>query len=116
MKLYGIPNCSTVKKARDWLASHDIKLEFHDFKKQGVDSTRAAGWLKQAGWEAILNRKGLTWRGLPDSRKILVDSDETALELLLEKPSVIKRPLLEINGKLVHIGFDIAAYSKIFKL
>jgi arsenate reductase len=116
MKLYGIPNCSTVKKARDWLTRHDIAVEFHDFKKHGLDATIAQTWLKQTAWEKLVNRSGLTWRGLPDTQKRLVCDADSALQLMLEKSSVIKRPLLEKDGKLLHVGFDEMAYSKIFNL
>ncbi len=116
MKLYGIPNCNTVKKARDWLTVHDLAVAFCDFKKLGVDQAIAAKWLKQAGWENLVNRKGLTWRGLPDQTKQQICDDASALALMLEKPSVIKRPLLEKNGKLLHIGFDETSYSGIFNL
>ncbi|MBI3479712.1 MAG: arsenate reductase [Nitrosomonadales bacterium] len=116
MKLYGIANCSTVKKARDWLAQHDIPVEFHDFKKHGLDAETAQTWLHQADWAKLVNRSGLTWRGLPDAQKQLVCDQASALAVMLEKTSVIKRPLLEQNGKLLHIGFDAAAYSAIFNL
>lgn len=116
MKLYGITNCSTVKKARSWLALHDITVEFHDLKKQGVDTLTAANWLQQADWTRLINRSSLTWRGLPEQTKQHICDNSTALALMLEKSSVIKRPLLEQNGKLLHIGYDEAAYSKIFKL
>ena len=116
MKLYGIPNCSTVKKARDWLEQHGIAVEFQDFKKLGLDRKIAQSWLQQAGWEQLINRKGMTWRGLPDPSKKEICDNESALILMQEKPSVIKRPLLENNGKLLHIGFDETAYSKIFNL
>lgn len=116
MRLYGIPNCNTVKKARDWLAQHGIEVEFHDFKKHSLDAACAQSWLKQADWSKLVNRSGLTWRRLPDAQKQLVCDDASALKLMLEKTSVIKRPVLEQNGKLLHIGFDEAAYSKIFNL
>lgn len=116
MKLYGIPNCNTVKKARDWLAGHHIAVEFHDFKKHGLDAATAQNWLKQTDWAMLINRNGLTWRGLPEQRKQLVLDAPSALELMLEKTSVIKRPVLEQNGKLLHVGFDEAAYSKIIIL
>jgi arsenate reductase (glutaredoxin) len=116
MKLYGIANCSTVKKARDWLAQHDIAVEFHDFKKLGLDVATAQDWLKQADWTKLVNRSGLTWRGLPEQRKQDVQDAAAALDLMLERTSVIKRPLLAHNGKLLHIGFDAAAYSKIFNI
>ena len=113
MKLYGIKNCNTVKKARDWLAQHDIAVEFHDFKKHGLDTVIAQSWLQQADWTRLINRSGLTWRGLPEQRKKLLQDAASALALMIEKTSVVKRPVLEKNGKLLHIGFDEAAYSKI---
>lgn len=116
MKLYGIPNCNTVKKARDWLAQHDIQVEFHDFKKHGLSSETARNWLAQTEWERLVNRSGLTWRGLDEQRKQQVCDANQALALMLEKTSVIKRPLLENQGKLLHIGFDAEAYRRIFKL
>jgi Spx/MgsR family transcriptional regulator len=116
MKLYGIANCNTVKKARDWLASHKISVEFHDFKKHGLDATIAQNWLQQSDWNKLINRSGLTWRGLPETKKLQICDNPSALELMLSKTSVIKRPLLEKNGKLLHIGFEEAAYAKIFKL
>jgi Spx/MgsR family transcriptional regulator len=116
MKLYGIPNCNTVKRSRDWLAQHNITVEFHDFKKQGLDAATAQQWLKQADWSKLINRSGLTWRGLSEERKQHILDNASALALMLEKTSVIKRPLLEKNGKLLHIGFDEAAYAKIFNL
>ena len=116
MKLYGIANCDTVKKSRTWLASHDIAFEFHDFKKQGLAADLAQNWLQQASFELLINRKGLTWRGLPEEQKNSITSSGAAQQLMLDKTSVIKRPLLEQDGKLLHIGFDEAAYSKLFKL
>jgi arsenate reductase (glutaredoxin) len=116
MKLYGIPNCDTVKKARSWLASHNIEFEFHDFKKQGINPELAQRWLQQAPWEQLINRKGLTWRGLAEEQKISISNNDAAQKLMLDKTSVIKRPLLEQDGKLLHIGFDETAYSKLFNL
>jgi len=116
MKLYGIPNCDTVRKARSWLASHDIAVEFHDFKKHGLTAEQAQRWLQQASCEQLVNRKGATWRGLPEQEKAAISSNAAAQQLMLDKTSVIKRPLLEQDGKLLHIGFDEAAYSKLFNL
>jgi Spx/MgsR family transcriptional regulator len=116
MKLYGIPNCSTVKKSRDWLAEHHIAVEFHDFKKHGLDEATVKNWLQQTEWGKLVNRSGLTWRGLSEERKLVIQNDASASALMLEKTSVIKRPLLEQDGKLLYIGFDAAAYSKIFNL
>jgi Spx/MgsR family transcriptional regulator len=116
MKLYGIANCNTVKKARDWLAQRGIAVEFHDFKKHSLDAATAQTWLQQTGWTKLVNRSGLTWRGLPEQRKLDIQDSAGALELMLEKTSVIKRPLLVNDGKLLHVGFDEAAYSKIFNI
>lgn len=116
MKLYGISNCNTVKKARTWLEQHDVEIQFHDFKKHGLTPELAQRWLKQMGWEKLINRSGLTWRGLPDEQKQSIKDNAAALQLMLEKPSVIKRPLLEQDGKLLHLGFDAASYQKIFNL
>ena len=108
--LYGIPNCDTVKKARTWLAEHGIEFTFHDFKKQGLDRDTAARWLEQMDWETLVNRKGLTWRNLPDERKAAVVDKAAALELMLENTSVIKRPVLEGAGPL-SVGFSADAYA-----
>lgn len=117
MKLYGIPNCNTVKKARDWLAQHQLEVEFHDFKKHGLSAEVADSWLAQTEWARLINRSGLTWRGLPDERKNQITDNASAQRLMLEKHSVIKRPLLvNDDGILLHIGFDAAAYSTIFKV
>lgn len=116
MKLYGIPNCNTVKKARVWLEQHGVEVTFHDFKKQGLTAELAERWLQQAGREKLINRSGLTWRGLAQAQKDAIIGDTAARQLMLEKPSIIKRPLLEQDGKLLHIGFDEASYAQIFNL
>lgn len=116
MKLYGIPNCNTVKKARDWLQQHQVEPVFHDFKKQGLAAELAEDWLQQAGWEQLINRKGMTWRGLSPQQKQAITDNAAALQLMLDQPSIIKRPLLEQDGKLLHIGFDEASYTQIFNL
>lgn len=115
MKLYGIPNCNTVKKARDWLAQHGQPVHFHDFKKLGLDAGTARNWLAQRDWSELVNRKGTTWRGLPDERKQQLADASGALELMLESPSVIKRPVLEQDGRVLAVGFDAKVYAEIFK-
>lgn len=115
MKLYGIPNCNTVKKARAWLAEHQINAEFHDFRKDGVDETLLNGWLAQVPWEKLVNRAGMTWRNLDDQTKASVQDNASALKLMMEKPSVIKRPVLVKDGKIVSLGFDEAAYQQLLK-
>jgi Spx/MgsR family transcriptional regulator len=116
IKLYGINNCNTVKKARDWLAQHDIAIEFHDFKKCGLNSDTAKSWLQQRDRDELINRKGLTWRGLTDEQKQQITDDSSALGLMVDKTSVIKRPILELDGKLLHVGFQTAAYAQIFNV
>lgn len=114
MKLYGIPNCNTVKKARSWLSEHQIDIPFHDFKKNGVDAAMLEKWCQQVGYEKLLNRQGTTWRQLPDEVKNSVIDQASAIRVMLEKPSSIKRPVLE-HDKGVLLGFDEAAYAQLFK-
>lgn len=113
MQLFGIPNCNTVKKARDWLSLHNIAYEFHDFKKNGVTAALIEGWLTQQPWEKLVNRAGMTWRNLSDVEKAAVIDVPSALKLMLEKPSVIKRPVLVKDGKIICLGFTEAAYKEI---
>lgn len=113
--LYGIPNCDTVKKARTWLAGHGQQFDFHDFKKQGLDRATAAAWLEQLDWEVLVNRKGTTWRQLPEERRAAITGKDAALDLVLEFPSVIKRPVLQGPGTL-SVGFSDARYRELFKL
>ena len=109
--LYGIPNCGSVKKARDWLETQDIAYEFHDFKKLGVDKDTIAGWLKHVGWEVLVNKKGTTWRGLPEATQASVNDAASATKLMIANPSVIKRPVL-CKGKTVLVGFDAVTYEE----
>lgn len=113
MKLYGIPNCNTVKKARDWLNAHQIDIPFHDFKKQGIERALLEQWLSQVSWEKLVNRQGTTWRQLPDDAKAAIADNAGAIALMLEKPSVIKRPVLDIDGKIT-LGFDQSTYATLF--
>ena len=108
--IYGIPNCDTMKKARAWLDGHGIAYEFHDYKKAGVDRQRLETWSKRVGWEALLNRAGTTFRKLPDSDKQGLD-ERKAIALMLAQPSIIKRPVLDLGGKLL-VGFKPEAYAE----
>lgn len=112
MKLYGIANCDTVKKARSWLENNNVQFEFHDFKKHGVTQALLECWLKQVPWETLVNRKGITWRKLTDEDKARVKDNASAIALMLEKSSVIKRPVLELNGT-VYLGFDEKHYRSL---
>jgi arsenate reductase len=111
--LYGISNCDTVKKARLWLDQHAIAYTFHDFKKAGIDRGLIDAWLLELAWEVLVNRKGTTWRSLSDERKSAVIDAPGAAQLMLESPSVIKRPVL-FDGKNTHVGFSDTLYQQIF--
>ena len=113
MKLYGIPNCTTVKKARVWLAEHSIDAAFHDFKKQGVDPAWLKAVVEQTGWQALLNTRGTTWRKLSDAEKAAAGDEAGAIGLMLVQSSVIKRPVLEHEGK-YYLGFAEDQYQALF--
>ncbi|MDB5772322.1 MAG: ArsC family reductase [Burkholderia sp.] len=112
--LYGIPNCDTVKKARTWLDANGHAYTFHDFKKAGLTRDLIDGWLKHVAWEVLVNRKGTTWRALPDERKAAIIDADSAAELMLESPSIIKRPVLAA-GNGTHVGFSDDLYQQVFK-
>lgn len=111
LKLYGINNCSTVKKARNYLEAGNVEFEFHDFKKLGLDESTAKRWLEQQEWTKLVNRSGMTWRKLTDEQKAAVSDANSALVLMLEKNSVIKRPILERDGQVLCVGFDELVYQ-----
>lgn len=110
--VYAIPNCNTVKKARVWLSEHDVPYQFHDYKKQGIDRRTIERWLTQKNWQELVNQAGTTWKQLPDAEK--PTNVEGAIALMLTKPSVIRRPLIESNGQLVVLGFRDDDYKKVF--
>lgn len=111
--LYGIPNCGTVKKARAWLEARGVDYQFHDFKKQGTSEALLGGWMEQTGWQKLLKKTGPTWGQLPDAVKGSIKDDASALELMLDKPNVIKRPVLEKNGKVLATGFSESDYESL---
>ena len=113
MKLYGIPNCDTVKKARAWLETRGIEYEFHDYKKLGVDSALLARWMADVGWEKIINRTGQTWRKLSEAEKTEITSPVSAIKLAQTNLSIIKRPIFEHQGQLI-LGFTESEYENIF--
>ncbi|HEX7972636.1 MAG TPA: ArsC family reductase [Thiobacillus sp.] len=113
MKLYGIPNCTTVKKARAWLADHAHDVAFHDFKKQGVDAAWLRKVIEQTGWQALLNTRGTTWRKLSDAEQAAAGNAANAIALMLAQPSVIKRPVLERDGS-YFLGFAEDQYQTLF--
>lgn len=110
--MYGIRNCDTVKRARAWLDDHQVSYAFHDFKAAGVERARLEAWCRAHGWETMLNRAGTTFRKLPESARESL-SEQKAIALMLEQPSMIKRPVLE-NGGRTMIGFSSDRYTEFF--
>lgn len=110
--LYGIPNCDTVKKSRAWLAERGIEYAFHDFKKQGADTDEIAAWVEQSGLVRVLNKAGTTYNKLPDDVKAQMDGP-TAVAVMAEQPSLIKRPIVRYNGGLL-IGFKTEEWEVAF--
>ena len=109
--VYGIPNCDSVKNARNWITEHGLTYQFHDFKKQGVPIEQLPGWMAAAGWELLLNRKGTTWRKLDETSRVAVVDAPSAMALMLAQPSVIKRPVVVWPNGQVSVGFDAAAFA-----
>ena len=113
MVVYGIPNCNTVKKARTWLTDNGFSYEFHDLKKLGITAEKLAEWCTAFGWESVLNKKGTTWKKLTPAQQSEVKNQETAIAVLVEYNSAIKRPVIEVNGKAVLLSFDEEKCSKL---
>lgn len=113
MKVYGITNCNTVKKALDWLKENKVSYEFHDFKKLGVSADKLKEWDSKAGYEKFLNKQGLTWKQLDPAVKDTITTKAAALDLLQHKTSMIKRPVIE-DGNFLFFGFDEAVYKQHF--
>jgi arsenate reductase len=112
--LYGIPNCDQIKKARTWLDTHKVHYVFHDFKKAGITADLIQAWLSDTAWDVLVNRKGTTWRGLTDDQKAAIVDAPSATQLMLEMPSIIKRPVLSLENA-THVGFSAELYQQIFK-
>jgi arsenate reductase len=111
-RIYGIRNCDTMKKAFAWLDSHHVSYEFHDYRKDGIDRATLEGWVKQLGWETVLNRAGTTFRKLPDADKKDL-TPAKAVALMLAQPAMIKRPMLAAKGRLT-AGFRPDIYAALF--
>ena len=109
--IYGIPNCDTMKKARAWLGENAVDCHFHDYKKAGIDERRLRSWVEELSWEALLNRRGMMWRRLPQGLRESID-EESAVRVMLEMPSIIKRPVLD-TGTARYIGFSPEKYAQI---
>lgn len=114
LTLYGIPNCNTVKKARMWLEKNNVDYNFHDYKKLGVTKEKIENWMTKQPWEKLVNRAGMTYRKLSDDEKAAVNDNTSAAQLMMEKTSVIKRPIVEKDGNIVALGFKEEEYQKLF--
>ena len=112
IRVYGIPNCDTVKKARTWLSAQGLTYEFHDFKKQGVPADNLATWMQAVGWEKLTNRQGTTWRKLPPEVQATVTDAASASQLLQAHVSVIKRPVVEWNDGRITVGFKAEEWAQ----
>ncbi len=113
--IYAIPNCNTVKKALDWMKANKKVYSFHDYKKLGITSAQLTNWAKQVSWETLINKKGTTWKLLGTEVHATITNQKAAIALMAEKTSVIRRPLIEQDGKIIALGFDEAEYKKVFK-
>jgi arsenate reductase len=109
--IYGIKNCDTMKKARAWLAEHGVEYAFHDYKTRGIDRAHLENWARTHGWEVLLNRSGTTFRNLPEQDRQGLDAGK-AIRLMLAQPSMIKRPVLDLGGGGVLVGFQPEAYER----
>ena len=110
--MYGIPNCDTIKKAKKWLDAQSIDYQFHDYRKQGIDSAMVEAFCQQLGWENVLNKRGTTYRQLSQEQKDNLNQ-ENVVALLVEQPAMIKRPILVSDGD-YHIGFKADQYAALF--
>jgi arsenate reductase len=111
IKVYGIPNCDSVKKALDWLKLHKLLYEFHDYKKQGISKGKLKEWSKHFGWENLLNKASTTWKGLSEEEQNAVKSEASAIKVMMENTSAIKRPVIEAGGKYL-VRFNEEEYKK----
>ena len=112
MILYGISNCDTVKKAKNWLETHNIDYQFHDFRKQGLDANTINQWLQSVSWDKILNKRSTSWRNLDPSIQQTVN-EKNIVDLLIENPTLIKRPVMDVNDTIT-LGFNSDTYQGIF--
>jgi len=110
--IYGIPNCDTMKKARQWLNANHVEYQFHNYKKDGIEADVLISWIDQLGWELLLNKRGTTWRKLSDAQKSNLDRDK-AIALMCEHTSMIKRPVLVFDNH-IEAGFSELRYKELF--
>jgi arsenate reductase (glutaredoxin) len=112
--VYGIPNCDTTKKSMQWLKKSNIAFTFHDYKLQDISKEKLEEWCNKQGWEIIFNKRSTTWRELPETEQKKVVGQMDAIKVMLSNNSIIKRPVIEYNGKII-VGFNADEYNKAFK-
>lgn len=112
--VYGIPNCDTTKKAIAWLNKHDISFSFHDYKQQGISKQKLEAWCSKLGWETIFNKRSTTWRELPETEQKKAVNQSAGIKLMMENNSIIKRPVIEVDEKLL-AGFNETEFTKQIK-
>ncbi len=112
--VYGIENCDQVRKARAWLGARGQAFDFHDFRKHGLERSTLQAWLRHVPWDAVLNKRGLSWRQLDEARRLTITDQQAATDLMLENPTLIKRPIL-VHGDDVLVGFSDLVYDKHFQ-
>jgi arsenate reductase (glutaredoxin) len=111
--IYGIPNCDTTKKAMAWLNKNNIAFSFHDYKQQGVTKQKLEEWCSKSGWENIFNKRSTTWRELSTPEQEKVTSQAAAIKVMMNNTSIIKRPVIEYNSKIM-VGFNEEGYKQLF--
>ena len=111
--VFGIPNCDQVRKARAWLQSAGVAYRFHDFRVDGLQASHLAVWMRHVPWDALLNRRGTTWRRLDEARRATVTDQRSAIELMLAEPTLVKRPVLQYDQRIL-VGFSEPLYSALF--
>ena len=114
IKIYGIPNCDVTQKSRAWLTGNKIGYVLHDYKKDGISVGKLKAWCGEVGWETLLNKRGTTWKGLPDATRLQVTGEQEAIRLMSEHTSLIKRPVIETGKKLL-VGYNEQDYHKHIK-
>ena len=113
--VYGIPNCDTTKKAMTLLKKHKVDFSFHDYKQQGITAKKLEAWCEKMGWETVLNKRSTTWRELDEAEQKKVINQPAAIKLMMKNNSIIKRPIMEVDNKLL-VGFNETEYNKFFLL
>ena len=114
-RLYGIDNCDQVRKARSWLRAHEVPFAMHDFRRDGLQPALLARWMTHLPWDALLNRRGTSWRQLAPERRAAIVDQVSATELMLEVPTLVRRPVLEIGDRIL-VGFSEPLYRSLFEV